>query len=106
MLPILLAFVAGVLLAQVVRQLIGHHARDLVGRRANVRPRDQDGWLLPDDEDVIRRSRDLARQVESADAALRSSRGDVARPPEPRRVRERATASPLRGFGVTFRVRR
>ena len=104
MIPILLAFAAGVLLAHVVRLLIGHHAHDLAGRRASVRPRHQDAWLLPDDEAVIRRSRDLSRRLDATDGIQRSTRGEVAPAAQPRRARP--SASPRLGFRVTIRVRR
>ena len=106
MLPILLAFAAGVLLAHVVRQLIVHHGQDLARRGAPRRPRARDAWLRPQDEDTIRRSRDLARRVAPADRAPEEARDDLTPSPQTRRMRETASASPLRGFGVTFRVRR
>lgn len=105
MIPILLAFAAGVLLAHVVRLLIGHHARDLAGRRPAPPPRSRDAWLVRDDEGAIRRSRDLARRLESADGAPRNARGEVAPPAGPSRSRPFVWA-PTHGFRVTFRVRR
>ena len=103
MLPILLAVAAGVLLAHVVRQLLVHHAQD-VARRGAPGPRARDAWLLPRDEDMSRR--DQARRLAPADRAPGEARGDLTPSPRTGRTRETASASPLRGFGVTFRVRR
>ena len=106
MLPILLAFAAGMLLAHVVRQLLVHHAQDGARRGAPRRPRARDAWLLPQDEDMLRRSRELARRLAPADGTPGDTRDGLTPSPHTRRTRESATASPRRGFGVTFRVRR
>lgn len=106
MLPILLAFAAGMLLAHVVRQLIVHQRQDQANRRQPVAPRADDAWSLLDDEDGIRRSRDLARRLASANGDSRREPEKIAHSAEPHRARQAAAVSPLRGWRVTFRVRR
>lgn len=76
-----------------VRQLIVHRAQDLASRRGPATPRTRDAWLLAGDEDVIRRSRDLARRPASTDGDAQREIAPSTEVPEP------VAASAPRGYG-------